>query len=140
MPARCCETGATTTTSTSEWLRYGIFLWSGVFALAILYEAMAGLLLPACGRRVPESLRLVGALLALSVAGAAISFAVQEYQAIDKAERSAEALTGGHVDAGKAAIAARQCGAWHEIPGVDRANGIHISLPCRVPSVMNEST
>lgn len=74
-------------------------------------------------RRVPESLRLVGVLLALGVAGAAASYAVQEYQANDKAKSSAEALTGGHMDAGKRAIAARQCGACHEIPGVVRSRG-----------------
>lgn len=74
-------------------------------------------------RSVPESLRLIGVLLALSVAGAAVSYAVQEYQAVDKAKQGAEALTGGHVEAGRRAIAARQCGACHEIPGVERSRG-----------------
>lgn len=34
--------------SRSPWLIYGVFLWAGIFTLAILYQAMAALLLPAC--------------------------------------------------------------------------------------------
>lgn len=69
------------------------------------------------------SLRFVGILLGLGVAGALASGVVQHRQAAAQAREAAEAMTGGHVQAGKAAIGRYGCGSCHRIPGIADATG-----------------
>jgi len=71
----------------------------------------------------PSSLRWLAALLALSVAAAVAGGAVLYVQARARTQTMAEAISGGHVDAGQAAIARYGCGSCHEIPGIAGATG-----------------
>lgn len=72
-------------------------------------------------RAVPESLRLVGVLLAAgAIAGVGSLILLNDP---DKGVAAAEALTGGTVTRGKIAIERRQCAACHIIPGIAGAKG-----------------
>jgi cytochrome c2 len=71
----------------------------------------------------PASLRFTVGLIALGFIAAAVSLAVQKQQVTRADHAAAEALTGGHVQAGKVAIVRYGCGACHSIPGVPRADG-----------------
>jgi cytochrome c2 len=71
----------------------------------------------------PSELRFVLILSALTAAaGAASVFGIYRLDAV-QARTHAEAMTGGHVDAGKAAIGRYNCGACHRIPGIAGATG-----------------
>ncbi|HUD95065.1 c-type cytochrome [Sphingobium sp.] len=72
-------------------------------------------------RAVPESLRLAAILLAAGAIGGVASLIVLNDP--DKGVAAAEALTGGSVARGKAAIENRQCAACHSIPGIAGAKG-----------------
>ena len=72
----------------------------------------------------PSELRFVLFLVALTAAaGAASVFGIYRQDAAQK-RTQAEAMTGGHVAAGKVAIGRYNCGACHSIPGVPGANGV----------------
>lgn len=71
----------------------------------------------------PASLRFVLLLTALGILATPVAIYVIERQDSDQARVTAEQLTGGHVDAGKAAIARYACTACHEIPGTADAAG-----------------
>jgi cytochrome c1 len=71
----------------------------------------------------PASLRFVAILLGLGVATALASGIVQYRQSLKQAQAAAEAMSGGHVDAGKVAIERSGCGACHVIPGIAVASG-----------------
>lgn len=74
-------------------------------------------------RRPPASLVWLAALVALSVV-AALAGGLTLYLETRAATRTtAEAITHGHVDAGRQAFALYGCGACHEIPGVSGATG-----------------
>jgi len=71
----------------------------------------------------PSELRFVLILSALTAAaGVASVFGIYRLDAV-QARTHAEAMTGGHVDAGKAAIGRYNCGACHRIPGIAGASG-----------------
>jgi cytochrome c len=71
----------------------------------------------------PSELRFVLILCGLTAAaGAASVFGIYRQDAA-QARTHAEAMTGGHVDAGKAAIGRYNCGACHRIPGISGASG-----------------
>jgi cytochrome c len=71
----------------------------------------------------PSELRFVLILTGLAaVAGAASVFGIY-YQDVAQIRTQAEAMTTGHVGAGKAAIARYSCGACHRIPGIAGATG-----------------
>jgi cytochrome c1 len=71
----------------------------------------------------PPELRFVLILSALTaVAGAVSVFGIYRQDGT-QTRLHAEAMTGGKVDAGKAAIARYNCGACHRIPGIDGATG-----------------
>jgi cytochrome c1 len=68
--------------------------------------------------------RAIGAVVgALAAAAVALTIAVDRIEARQRLEARANAITGGHVAAGRAAIARRPCGACHEIPGIRGAEG-----------------
>jgi cytochrome c1 len=69
------------------------------------------------------SLRFVLLLLGASTLAAVASIIVLYGQDAAQARITAERITGGHVDAGKAAIGRYGCGACHEIPGISGAVG-----------------
>ncbi len=72
----------------------------------------------------PSELRFVLTLSALAVAaGAASVFGIYRQDAA-QARTQAEAMTGGHVAAGRAAIGRYNCGACHRIPGIAGATGV----------------
>jgi cytochrome c len=71
----------------------------------------------------PSSLKFVLILLGLATLSAPVSVYMIERQDIEQARTQAEALTGGHVDAGKGAMLRYNCGACHQIPGVSGAEG-----------------
>ncbi|AEG51018.1 cytochrome c class I [Sphingobium chlorophenolicum L-1] len=72
-------------------------------------------------RAVPESLRLIGVLLAAgAIAGVGSLILLNDP---DKGVAAAEVLTGGIVARGKIAIERRQCAACHVIPGIAGAKG-----------------
>lgn len=71
----------------------------------------------------PSELRFVAMLTGLAaLAGAASVFGIYRQDA-RQARTQAEAMTGGTVSAGKAAIGRYNCGGCHRIPGVDGATG-----------------
>ncbi|MCC2977760.1 c-type cytochrome [Sphingomonas sp. PL-96] len=71
----------------------------------------------------PSELRFVLILTGIAtLAGAASVFGIYRQDAA-QARTQAEAMTGGHVDAGKAAMARTNCGACHRIPGIAGATG-----------------
>jgi cytochrome c2 len=71
----------------------------------------------------PSELRFVLILTGIAtLAGAASVFGIYRQDAT-QARTQAEAMTGGHVDAGKAAMARYNCGACHRIPGIAGAMG-----------------
>jgi cytochrome c len=71
----------------------------------------------------PSELRFVLTLAGLAaVAGAASVFGIYRQDAA-QARTHAEAMTGGNVEAGKAAIGGYNCGACHRIPGIAGATG-----------------
>lgn len=57
-----------------------------------------------------------------AIGGAASVFGIYRQDAA-QARTHAEAMTGGHVDAGKKAIDSHECGACHRIPGIAGATG-----------------
>ncbi len=59
----------------------------------------------------------------LIVCGGAVSGGVQAWQARNESRAAAAEMTGGDSDRGKLVIYRAGCGACHQIPGVDRANG-----------------
>jgi cytochrome c len=69
------------------------------------------------------SLRFVLLLLGASTLAAVASIIVLYGQDAAQARITAERITGGHVDAGKAAIGRYGCGACHRIPGISGAVG-----------------
>lgn len=71
----------------------------------------------------PASLRFVLLLSALGILATPIAIYVIERQDSEQARVTAEQLTGGHVDAGKIAIARYACTACHAIPGTGDAQG-----------------
>jgi len=71
----------------------------------------------------PSNLRFIAILLVAASAGGIVSLAVLERQDEARARTQAEAMTGGRVDAGRAAIGHYGCGACHRIDGVDGAWG-----------------
>lgn len=71
----------------------------------------------------PSELRFVLALFVLAaLAGVASVYGIYHQDAA-QARVQAQAMTGGNVDAGKAAIARYNCGACHRIPGIPGATG-----------------
>jgi cytochrome c len=72
---------------------------------------------------VPSSLRFVLLLLGLATVAGVASVIVLYRQDATRARTTAEQITGGHVDAGRAAIDRYGCGACHQIPGVSGAQG-----------------
>jgi cytochrome c2 len=73
---------------------------------------------------VPESLRLVLALLGAGALAAVGSYGLQERQERLRLRDGAQALTGGSVDNGRQAIVSRRCTACHDIPGIDGPRGL----------------
>jgi cytochrome c2 len=71
----------------------------------------------------PSSLRFVLLLFVLAALSAPVSVYLIERQDSEQARTQAEALTGGHVDAGKSAILRYGCAGCHQIPGVEAAEG-----------------
>ncbi len=71
----------------------------------------------------PSSLRFVVALLAAGVVAAATSLTTLFVGDRERTRTTAEALTGGRVASGKAAIGRYGCGACHVIRGIDGADG-----------------
>jgi cytochrome c len=71
----------------------------------------------------PASLRFVLLLSALGLLATPVAIYVIERQDSEQARITAEQLTGGHVDAGKIAIARYACTACHEIPGTADMQG-----------------
>jgi cytochrome c len=71
----------------------------------------------------PYSLRFVLLLVALSIVAAIASGVMIYGQDAAQARTTAEQLTLGHVDAGKATIGRYGCGACHKIPGIAGAVG-----------------
>lgn len=71
----------------------------------------------------PASLRFVAILFALGVAAAFASGFAQYRESTRQARQSAEAMTGGQVEAGKLAVEQHGCGSCHVIPGVAIAAG-----------------
>ena len=71
----------------------------------------------------PSSLRFVLALLALAAVSGGTAVVVVYRQDDAAARIDAEALAGGHVDAGKSAIVRYGCGGCHAIEGVRSARG-----------------
>jgi len=72
----------------------------------------------------PSELRFALMLAGLATAvGAASVFGIYRQEAVET-RTQAEAMTGGHVDAGKSAIARYNCGACHSIPGIAGAEGV----------------
>lgn len=71
----------------------------------------------------PSELRFaLGLFVLAALAGVASVFGIYRQDAA-QARTQAEAMTGGDVDAGKAAIARYNCGACHRIPGIASATG-----------------
>jgi cytochrome c2 len=71
----------------------------------------------------PYSLRFVLLLLGLAIVASVASVVVLYGQDAAQARTTAEQISGGHVDAGKAAINRYGCGACHQIPGIPGAQG-----------------
>lgn len=71
----------------------------------------------------PSSLRFVLILFGLAALSAPVSVYLIERQDMQQARVTAEALTGGNVDAGEAAIGRYGCGGCHQIPSVSGAQG-----------------
>jgi cytochrome c2 len=71
----------------------------------------------------PASLRFVLLLSGIGMLATPIAIYVIERQDSDQTRVTAEQLTGGHVDAGKAMVARYACTACHEIPGTGDAAG-----------------
>lgn len=71
----------------------------------------------------PSSVRWLGALVLLAVGTALAAGATLWLQTRSDTRTQAEAMTGGSVDAGHAAIVRYGCGACHDIPGVAGATG-----------------
>ena len=71
----------------------------------------------------PSSVRLIAVLLAMAVVGAIVAIATISWEDRERTRTTAEQLTGGRVDAGRAAIGRYGCGSCHVIRGIDRANG-----------------
>ena len=71
----------------------------------------------------PSSLRFLVGLFLLSIGVAAASGVALYLQARSRTQTTAEAISGGHADAGEAAIGRYGCGSCHEIPGIAGATG-----------------
>ncbi|MDB5688620.1 MAG: cytochrome c class [Sphingomonas bacterium] len=71
----------------------------------------------------PHSLRFVLLLTGLATLAGIASVAVLYGQDAAQARTTAEQITGGHADAGKAAMLRYGCGACHQIPGISGAQG-----------------
>lgn len=71
----------------------------------------------------PASMRLALMLLGLGFASAVVSLGIQHHQLASQTKAAAEAMSGGHVDAGKVAIDSSGCGGCHVIPGIAAASG-----------------
>ncbi len=71
----------------------------------------------------PTSVRWLGLLVALAIVGAALSLGGVYWETARQTRITAEALTGGHVDAGRATLGRYGCGACHVIAGVHAAVG-----------------
>ncbi len=71
----------------------------------------------------PSSLRWLAALFGFSVVTAAAALGTLYLQDRSRTRTTAEALSGGRVDAGRAAIERYGCGGCHDIPGVPGATG-----------------
>ncbi|SFK48049.1 Cytochrome c [Sphingomonas sp. NFR04] len=72
----------------------------------------------------PSELRFVYGMAALAALAGAASVAGIYYQDSAQARTNAEAMTGGSVRAGQAAIERYNCGACHRIPGIGAATGV----------------
>jgi cytochrome c len=72
----------------------------------------------------PYSLRFVLLLLGISILAGVVSIIVLYGQDAAQARTTAEQITHGRVDAGKAAINRYGCGACHKIPGIPGAEGM----------------
>jgi cytochrome c2 len=72
----------------------------------------------------PSELRFVYGMTALAALAGILSVAGIYYQDSAQARTHAEAMTGGSVTAGKAAIGRYNCGACHRIPGIGAAAGV----------------
>lgn len=71
----------------------------------------------------PASLRLLAVLVAACVVAAIASGGGMYWETRERTRTMAEATTGGHVDAGQAAIIRYGCGSCHRIPGIHQAAG-----------------
>lgn len=74
-------------------------------------------------RRVPDTLVWLGLLIGLAVALGAAGGIVLYLQDRTAKRQQAEAMTAGHVDAGRTATTRYGCGSCHVISGVAGANG-----------------
>ncbi|WP_294257098.1 c-type cytochrome [uncultured Sphingomonas sp.] len=72
----------------------------------------------------PSELRFVYGMTVLAALIGVASVAGVYYQDIAQARTHAEAMTGGSVQAGKAAIGRYNCGACHRISGIGAAAGV----------------
>ncbi|GAA0750226.1 cytochrome C [Sphingomonas sp. ABOLD] len=72
----------------------------------------------------PFELRFVYAMTAFAALAGVLSVAGIYYQDSAQSRTHAEAMTGGSVAAGKAAIGRYNCGACHRIPGIGAATGV----------------
>ncbi len=73
--------------------------------------------------KIPGSLWLAGGLLAVAGAAGGAGLWVSHLEVLAQGRADGLALSGGHVEAGKAAIERYRCGACHEIPGIGDARG-----------------
>jgi len=71
----------------------------------------------------PSSLRFILLLLGLTTLAGIASVVVLYRQDAAQARTTAEQITGGNVEGGKAAIGRYGCGACHQIPGIPGAEG-----------------
>jgi cytochrome c len=70
-----------------------------------------------------SSLRFALLLSGIGALATPVAIYVIERQDMQQARTTAEQMTGGHVDAGKAAIQRYGCGACHQIQGISGADG-----------------
>ncbi|MGW8135903.1 c-type cytochrome [Sphingomonas zeae] len=75
-------------------------------------------------RSVPPTLAWLAMLIGLAVLAAFIGGVTLYVEARVRSRTQAQAITGGHVDAGRTAITRRGCGSCHDIPGITGASGM----------------
>jgi cytochrome c len=73
--------------------------------------------------KIQPSLGVAVGFVAFVVCGGAVSLSVQRWHSRQQLQTEAAEMTGGDAKRGEAVITRAGCGACHDIPGVDRADG-----------------